>query len=330
MKAIALLSGGLDSTLAVKLVLEQGIDVVAVNYVTPFCQCSRKGCRHEAKKAADDFGIKLKAFNISGDFLEVVKNPKHGYGRNLNPCIDCRIMMHRKAKEYMEETGASFLITGEVLGQRPMSQHRKALELIERESGVEGLVLRPLSAKLFAPTIPETTGVVDRERLLDFNGRSRKPQIALAEKLGVNDYPCPAGGCLLTDAGFARRMRDLMEHGELSVEEIPLLKVGRHFRLSPSAKLVVGRDEGENERLLSLAGEGDICFDPLEVMGPIGIGRGFFDQEHLSLGSQVIARYCSDHEDGTLEIGHRIWPDEKATSMTSRSMAEAQLQEFRI
>ncbi|MFH1008218.1 MAG: hypothetical protein V1800_12085 [Candidatus Latescibacterota bacterium] len=330
MKAIALLSGGLDSTLAVKIMLEQGIEVVAVNYVTPFCQCSRKGCKHEAKKASDEFGITLKTINISRDFLEVVKNPKHGYGRNLNPCIDCRIMMHKKAKEYMEEIGASFLITGEVLGQRPMSQHRQTLDLIEKESGVEGLVLRPLSAKLFAPTIPETTGMVDRERLLGFSGRSRKPQIALAEELGVNDYPCPAGGCLLTDAGFARRMRDLMQHGELSLDDIPLLKVGRHFRLSPSAKLVVGRDEGENERLLVLAREGDVCFDPLEEKGPTGIGRGVFDAEQLSLGCQIIARYCSDHEDRTLDIGHRIWPDGDAASTLSGAMEETALDSFRI
>lgn len=331
MKAIALLSGGLDSTLAVKLVLEQGIEVIAVNFVTPFCQCSRKGgCRYEAKRAADEFGIRLKAFDISREYIEIVKNPKYGYGRNLNPCIDCRIMMHRKAKAYMEEIGASFLITGEVLGQRPMSQHKRALQIIERESGLEGLVLRPLSAKLFPPTIPEKAGMVNRERLLDLSGRSRKPQMALALKYGVNDYPCPAGGCLLTDPGFARRMKDLLEHTEPSLNDIALLKVGRHFRLSPSAKVAVGRNKEENERLLSLARDGDICFYPVEEKGPIGIGRGAFDQESLSKVSQIIARYSDACPESEVHVARRRWPDGSVCSMTSLPMIETQLQHLRI
>jgi len=331
MKAVALLSGGLDSTLAVKLILEQGIDVVAVNFITPFCLCSRKGgCRYEAKKAADEFGIRLKAFNISEEYIEIVKNPKHGYGRNLNPCIDCRIMMHRKAKEYMEEIGAFFLVTGEVLGQRPMSQHRRALKIIERESGLEGLVLRPLSAKMFPPAIPEKAGMVNRERLLSLTGRSRKPQIGLAAEYGITDYPCPAGGCLLTDRGFAKRMKDLLEHAEASSNEVVLLKVGRHFRLSPSTKVIVGRDKEENERLLSLARDGDICFDPVEEKGPIGIGRGAFDQESLSKVSQIIARYSDASAGSEVQVAYWRWPDGGVCSVTSRSMTDAQLQDLRI
>jgi len=199
--------------------------------------------------------------------------------------------MHKKAKEYMEKIGASFVVTGEVLGQRPMSQHRVALRMIEKESGLEGLVLRPLSAKLLPLTIPEIEGWVKRERLLEISGRSRKVQMALAESYEIKDYPCPAGGCLLTDSGFARRMKDLLSFAEVTLNDIELLKVGRHFRLSQKARLVVGRDKEENEKLFRLAKEDDICFRPVEVKGPIGIGRGSFNDNLVFLASQIVARY---------------------------------------
>jgi tRNA-uridine 2-sulfurtransferase len=199
-KAISLISGGLDSTLATKVVMDLGVDVLAANFVSPFCQCSRKdGCRHEARFVSEQLNIPLRIVNATDDFLEMLKKPKHGYGSNMNPCIDCRILMLKKSKELMDEVGASFLITGEVLGQRPMSQRRDAMRTIEKEAGVTGLVLRPLSAKLLEPTIPEEKGWVDREKLLDISGRSRKPQMKMAEDFNIKDYPCPAGGCLLTD-----------------------------------------------------------------------------------------------------------------------------------
>jgi len=289
-KALALLSGGLDSTLAIKVVLEQGIDVTAVNFYTPFCLCNRKGsCKHQARRVAEEFGRELKVINLSSQYLEIVKNPKHGYGKNLNPCLDCRILMLKNAKKLMEEKGASFVITGEVLGQRPMSQYLAALKIIEREGGLEGLVLRPLSAKLLPLSIPEKKGWVNREKLLQISGRSRKPQINLAAKYGIADYPCPAGGCLLTDGGFAQRMKDLMAHSEITLNDIELLKTGRHFRLSFKTKLVVGRNKKENERLLGLANTDDICFEPVEVKGPIGLGRGDFDQTMISLSSKILA-----------------------------------------
>ena len=192
-KAIALLSGGLDSTLAVKLVLDQGIQVEALNYVTPFCQCNRKG-RCEAARVADEFGIPCKTIAVTDEFFELIRHPKHGYGSGMNPCLDCRILMFSRARQRMEETGADFVFTGEVLGERPMSQRRDAMRIIERESGLEGRLLRPLSAKLLPPTHPEQEGLVDREKLLSISGRSRKPQMALAKELGIYDYPCPAGG----------------------------------------------------------------------------------------------------------------------------------------
>jgi len=213
MKAIALLSGGLDSTLAARVVIDQGIELEALNFMTVFCNCTNKGetCL-ASQKAVDALGIPLKVFNVSEEYLNVVKGPKHGYGRNMNPCIDCRIFMLKRAKAYMEGSGASFLVTGEVLGQRPMSQRRDAMRLIEKEGGLDGLILRPLSAKFLPPTIPEKEGWVDREKLLAIQGRSRKPQIRLAEAFGIRDYPCPAGGCLLTDPQFAKRMKDLIVH----------------------------------------------------------------------------------------------------------------------
>ncbi|MGA9388765.1 MAG: hypothetical protein WBV70_08085, partial [Candidatus Bathyarchaeia archaeon] len=195
-KALALLSGGLDSTLAVKLVLNQGVDVEAINFVSPFCLCGKGGCG--AAEAARRFNIPLKTMSVGEDYLRVIRKPKFGYGKNMNPCIDCRIFMLKKAKKYAKETGAAFIFTGEVLDQRPMSQHKKTLDLIEEEAGLKGKILRPLSAKLLQETDLEKKGLVNRERLLDIEGRSRRKQIELAEKLGIRDYPCPAGGCLLT------------------------------------------------------------------------------------------------------------------------------------
>ncbi len=330
MKAIALLSGGLDSTLSIRVVLEQGIEVEAVNFFTPFCQCNRKGgCGCEAKKAADRMGVTLKVFNLSTEYIEMLKSPRHGYGKNLNPCIDCRILMHKKTREYMKKSGASFIITGEVLGQRPMSQHKKALREIERESGLEGLVLRPLSAKLLPLSIPEKEGWVKRERLLDIRGRSRKPQIALARSYQIGDYPCPAGGCLLTDRGFARRMKDLLTHGEVTLNDIELLKVGRHFRLSPTCKVVVGRNEKENERLLKLAGKDDTCFEPFEVMGPTAVGRGGFDQPLLSLASRIMARYCDHLQGEKVKIAVEDSQGEKIF-ITANDLSDSELKAFRI
>lgn len=273
-KALALLSGGLDSTLAVKLILEQQIEVEAVSFVTVFCTCTSKGSSClVSQDAARKLGIKLKLFNVSREYLAVVKSPKHGYGSNMNPCIDCRIFMFKKAKEYMDEIGALFLVSGEVLGERPMSQRREAMKLIERDAELEGLILRPLSALLLEPTIAEQRGWVDRSRLLGIAGRSRKPQIRLAEELGVKDYPCPAGGCLLTDPGFARKIKDLFTAGDANLNDIQLLKLGRHFRLSPELSVIVGRDEQENDKLESLIQEDDILFYVEDIPGPLTIAR---------------------------------------------------------
>lgn len=332
-KAISLLSGGLDSILATKLILEQGIKVEALNFLTVFCTCTASGktCL-SSKSAADKLGIPLKIFEVTKEYLAIVENPEHGYGRNMNPCIDCRIFMLKKAALYMRSCGASFLITGEVLGERPMSQRRDAMRIIERDSGLEGLILRPLSAKLMEPTIPEKEGLIDREKLLSIRGRSRKPQIELANQLGIKDYPCPAGGCLLTDPGFAKRMRDLIDNKpDFTVNDIRLLKLGRHFRLGPKAKLIVGRNKEENQRLSSLAKKGDLKFHPAKVKGPLGIGLGAFDKECFSISASIIARYC-DRDSGQTEIGikYGVVPENAFNSIKTPPIDAEILENLRI
>lgn len=308
-KALVLLSGGLDSVLATKLMLNQGIQIEVVNFITVFCTCTRKGCRNEARRVADELGVKLHMMNVSEEYLAIVKNPKHGYGKNMNPCIDCRIFMFKKAKELMAEIGASFIVTGEVLGERPMSQRRDAIAIIERESGLQGLVLRPLSAKFFEPTLPEKEGIVKREELLDIKGRSRKPQIALAKELGIENYLCPAGGCLLTDPGFARRMKDLINHDELDLEAVKLLKAGRHFRFN-GAKIVIGRDEKDNEHILDLAQSGDIILKIKDIEGPITLIRG---TSTLALAIEAAAGltggYTKAKERELVTAEYTIFPD---------------------
>lgn len=271
-----MLSGGLDSTLAGRMMLEQGIEVYAINFVSVFCTCTRRNAScPAAKTAAAQLGVPLRVENTSEEFLPLVKSPRHGYGRNLNPCLDCRILGFKRARRYMVEIGADFLTTGEVLGERPMSQRLDAMRLIDREAEVEGLVLRPLSAKLLPPTQAELKGYVAREKLLAIKGRSRKEQIRLAADFGINDYPCPAGGCLLTDKGFANRVRDLMKYSpDFGVHDVILLKTGRHFRLSPEAKLIVGRDEEQNNRLEKLAVAGDLLLVPTSIPGATGLLRG--------------------------------------------------------
>ncbi len=295
--AVALLSGGLDSTLAVKMMIDQGIELTAVHFTSPFCNCSSRkaGCRNEARRVAEEFGVPIRVVVKGMDYLRVVENAPHGYGRGMNPCIDCRIYMLRKVAGMLDELGASFVVTGEVLGQRPMSQHRQAIATIDRESGLAGRILRPLSAHLFPPTLPEEEGIVDRGHLLAISGRSRKPQIELAEQLGVRDYPCPAGGCLLTDPDVADRLRDLFAHVPgYAHRDLVLLNVGRHFRPGPSLRLILGRSQEENERLLALAVPGDAVFTPKNFRGPTLLAAGELDPISEALIGEMIPAYSQD------------------------------------
>ena len=263
MKALAVFSGGLDSMLAAELIRSQGIDVLGLFFETPFFTSTR------ARRSAEVNRLPLKVIDLTEPHLEVVRNPRHGYGENMNPCIDCHALMLREAGDRLTGEGADFIITGEVLGQRPMSQNLRALSTVASWSGYQGLVLRPLSAKLLLPTVPEEKGWVDRDTLMGFSGRSRKPQMELARTFHITEYPSPAGGCLLTDPIFSRRLRDLLSSTpRCDVREIELLKVGRHFRFGQKTKAVVGRNKKENEEILSLAGEMDLVIKVDSVPGP--------------------------------------------------------------
>ncbi|HVP92969.1 MAG TPA: hypothetical protein VMS94_04430 [Acidobacteriota bacterium] len=299
MKALALLSGGLDSTLAVKLILNQGIEVETINFVTPFCLC-KKGCSGTAE-VAKKFHIPLKIVSVGEDYLKILRSPKYGYGRNMNPCIDCRIFMLKQAKKHAKETGASFIFTGEVLDERPMSQHQKALNIIEKEAGLEGKILRPLSARLLPETEAEKKGWVDRAKLLDIRGRSRKKQIALAKEFAITDYPCPAGGCLLTYKEYADKLRDLFEHKKrVSLKDVQLLKVGRHFRLGRN-KIIVGRNENENKLLTQQKPNGDYYFEAQNCGSPITLLQGPKTSKAIETAARLTA-YHSDQKTGEVLI----------------------------
>lgn len=318
--------------LAVKMMLGQGIEVIAVNFTGPFCNCSprKEGCKHQAKRVAEELGIPIRVIPKGMDYMKMVENPPHGYGRGMNPCIDCRIYMLRKAKELMASMGASFIVTGEVLGQRPMSQHRQTLQLIEKESGLQGFIIRPLSAQHFSPTLPELEGLVDRQRLLAISGRSRKSQIQLAKNLGLRDYPCPAGGCLLTDRLMASRLRDIFFHiPNYTIEDLLFLRIGRHFRLSPRLKLIVGRNREENERIWALAPRGSILFHPAGFRGPIALARGILDLTSEKTIGEILARFSQDGKNCYL-IRKQVVGGEEAMFSVEGKFAQEKLRQFCI
>jgi hypothetical protein len=305
-KAIALMSGGLDSTLAVLLLRRQNIEVTAVTFLMHFgCDMSdRASCTTDATSLANRFGFELKMCHLAGKFTEIVKNPKFGHGKNMNPCIDCRILMLREAAELMRMSGADFIATGEVMGQRPMSQRRDTFPVIDREAGLKGRVLRPLSAKLMPQTEAELGGLVDRGQLYDFHGRSRKPQMALARELGLTDYPAPAGGCLLTEPNYAFRLRELLSHDpDPSNRDLHLLRVGRHFRMPGGLKLAVGRDEQDNGRLEGLMGKGDTKFFVPDVGSPMAlIIGGEPSEDDIEFSAATCARYSDARNDPKVRV----------------------------
>lgn len=299
---IGLLSGGLDSALAAKVVEIAGAKVTCLHFFTGFCVTghnSRIGRKNRpisnyALRAAAGAGIRVELVDISEEYLSLVTRPRHGYGANMNPCIDCRIFMLKKAGTYMAEVGADFVFTGEVIGQRPMSQHRSTLALTARESGLEGKLLRPLSAKLLPPTDVEKNGLIDREKLYDFHGRGRKPQLELAKRLGITDFMQPSGGCcFLTDEAYSRKLRDLLDAtggGALSMDDVYLLGVGRHFRISPKLKIIVGRDEVENN-FLEYYVKKYTSARAADFPGPTTLIMGDLHEDQLELIGSIVARY---------------------------------------
>jgi tRNA-specific 2-thiouridylase len=293
-KAVALLSGGLDSILSIIIMIRQGIDVTAVKFFTPFDIKTREDERYVKNlyMNANKFGFELILKDLEDKFLEIVKKPKHGYGKNMNPCIDCRILMLREAKEFLVNHKADFIITGEVIGQRPMSQKIETLYHIDKEADLYGYVVRPLSAKLLKPTIPEDRGIINRETLYGFSGRSRKSQLMLAEEFGLYEFPSPAGGCLLTDPLYSLKLRDLLLHiQDFTIKDVKLLRVGRHFRYSDSCKIIVGRNEEENEYIEGHADPDDYILRVEGYASPLALVTGRVDDNVLNIASSICARY---------------------------------------
>ena len=304
-KAVGLISGGLDSTLAAKVVKDLGVDVHGVYFAMPWGCCDKA----MAQAAADRIGIKFIVLQLDERYLEIVRNPKHGYGTAMNPCIDCRIHMFTRAAQYMKHIGAEFLFTGEVLGQRPMSQQRHSMKRIEKESGLEGRLLRPLCAQLLPSTIPEQEGLIDRNKLLNMSGRSRRPQIRLANDLTITEYNQPAGGCLLTDRNFASRMRDTLNYGYRNFRETIALQWGRHFRINDKFKAIVGRDQRENDALLRYAHCDDhvMIFADKAKAGPTLLLKGEAPSDDiLSTAAGLIQQFSKYKDDAPLEI--KYWP----------------------
>jgi hypothetical protein len=284
----------LDSTLAVKVILDQGVKVTALRFLTSFgCDAGGSGsCGHDVSGLAKQLGFEIKLCHLGDPYIDMVKRPKFGRGDNMNPCVDCRIMMLTWAGEYMRHTNAAFVFTGEVLNQRPMSQTREKFRVAEKETGLTGRILRPLSAKLLAPTTPELEGIVDREKLLEISGRSRKPQIELARQWGITDFGQPAGGCLLTDPGYSARLKELWDHDSAAgAPDIALLRVGRHFRLTPACKAIVGRDEEENGVIESMARTGDALLTLRDHVGPSTLVRGTWGEDELRCAAGITVRY---------------------------------------
>ncbi len=312
-KAIGLLSGGLDSTLAVRVIHDLGIEVMAVNFHTGFCFADTRradrrkdkdkpvaGGPDDAKSAIAGTDVPLEVIDISDEYLDVIHHPKYGYGKNVNPCVDCRIHMFSLAKWLMEQHEADFVFTGEVVGQRPKSQHLKQLGIVAQQSGLGDRLLRPLSALLLPETLPEREGWVDRNKLYGFHGRTRKPQMALAGELGIDSYPQPAGGCcFLTDPAYGRRVRDLWKYSdkdELVWDDYLLLKTGRYLRVSPELKVIVGRDEGENSFLERFAKD-MIRLEPEEINGPVVVVDKTISEDDLLIAARITACYCSHQEE---------------------------------
>ncbi len=289
MKAVVLFSLGLDSILATKVVKDLGVKLEAIHFVSEFFPLTRKK-KELLSFFKEKLGISLMIKDVSQEFIKIVKSPRYGYGKNLNPCIDCKILMFKKAKEFMKKIDAQFIVSGEVLNERPFSQREEIFKLIEEEVGLEKQILRPLSAKLLTPTIAEEKGWVDRGRLFGFKGKSRQPQIELAKSLGIYFYPQPAGGCLLTDPAFSKRLRDLMEYEpDFDLKDVKLLKIGRHFRLSSSAKLIVLRKKDEKDILKDLSLKEFVQFILNKETVSLGIGE--FKEKDLELAVQIILSY---------------------------------------
>jgi len=323
MKALALFSGGLDSILAVKLIENQGIDVIGIFFETPFFSSQK------AMQSAQYIGLPLEVVDITDSHLKIVLNPRHGYGKGLNPCIDCHALMFKRAGEMLKNEEAGFIITGEVVGQRPMSQNIRSLSIISHDSGFKDLILRPLSAKRLPESLPEKEGWVIRERLLGLSGRSRQPQIEFAKKFGLKEYPAPGGGCLLTEEVFSRRLQDLITFNpRFSRRDIELLKRGRHFRISETSKVVVGRNQRENELISSLRRERDTILAVESFPGPTVLATGDLSPEEIEVAASITVSYSD--ATAAQSVAVRLTRDSKHWALLARGRGKRSFRHFMI
>ncbi|MEM3404492.1 MAG: tRNA 4-thiouridine(8) synthase ThiI [Nitrososphaeria archaeon] len=304
-KAVLLYSGGLDSTIALYSLVSMGVDVIALNFDF-FCTGSNNRVYQSVADNTRRLGVNVITVGVDNEYLEVLKNPRYGYGRSVNPCVDCRIYMLKYAKKVMDLEGADFIATGEVVGQRPFSQKVQRLMVIDKEAGVEGLVVRPLSGKLLPETIPEKKGLVKREAMFDLQGRGRRAQMKLAEQLGIKVYPTPAGGCLLTESAFGRRFRDLKKYcRNFDLKDVLLLRFGRHFRLDDKNKIIICRNESENKAVMDLVSDEDTLFTAVDHKGPVGIYIGDFSADSMKTAASHIISYSKAPRDTPVKV--KFW-----------------------
>jgi tRNA-specific 2-thiouridylase len=327
-KAIGLFSGGLDSCLAVKLMLDQGFEVVCLSFDLWKFPAGTTA-EHPLRKKAEALGARFKEIDLSMEFPAVIAAPRWHYGSTVNPCIDCKLLMLMKAAEEMRNENAAFVFTGEVLGQRPMTQTRTMMNMLEKQSGLKGRLLRPLCAKLFPLTIPETEGIIDREKLLDIQGRGRRRQMELAKEYGLNDYPTPAGGCVLTQKEYGGRFLDMLKNRGKppDAESLEILKYGRHFRLSPDAKLVVGRDQKDNARLEAFR-KGRIVFRTVDKVGPLALLEGKPGPAEIETAARITARYSKEKYSESVRID--IIRNDNVTQVTAEPLQDSEIENFRI
>lgn len=325
-KGVVLLSGGLDSTLALRIMQEQGVEMEAINVRTAF-EC----CKETASDIAREFGVKLTIVSTGDDYFKLVEKPKHGWGRAINPCVDCRAYMFRQGRKLMDLVGASFIVTGEVVGQRPNSQMKHHMKLIEEESDLVGRILRPLSAKLLDPTIPELEGIVDREKLYGISGRSRKELLALAAELGVKDTPTPSTGCALTEPGFAKKVRDVFANNpDYERWDFELIQMGRHFRLSRELKVVLGKNEVENERLKVLRKPGTVLYVPENFAGPSALVTGPATEDEIHQAVRLIARFAGDPGGRMLTLNRYEGSEQSVVEMMVTPASEQEMESIRV
>lgn len=331
MLGVGLVSGGLDSLIATFLLQQQNIEIIGLNFQSPFCICKKAYQNAECglNLFYEKLNIKVHHLQKQDDYIDIIRNPKYGYGKNLNPCIDCRIYILRKAKKFAGKINADFIYTGEVLNQRPKSQNLKALKIVEKESNLQGQLLRPLSAKLLEPTILEEKGLIDRSKLLGIKGRSRKPQLKIAQKYNLLEEYYACGGCLLTDKSFSNRLRDLLAYNrDIKMEDIIFLKYGRHFRYK-NTKIIIGRDELENKILSRIKKKEDYIMEAKDVVGPITLIRGTFNRDILNFAGKITLSYSDlKNKMGKIIYGKKLI--KKSKEITLKKGKKKEFKEFII